>query len=181
VRTASLHLGGGPPLTRKSVQALEPIQDDDSAVKKYGVELCVGMCRELQAAGTPGLHFYTLNLEKSVTQILEQLDLIALSRPARAFPWRSVTPPPPPPPQKKDRSRIAASSRLTRTGRKRKTFVLSSGPTGHVRTCRGRDSHSPHHTLYTNFMSLVVRIARHRGMTSPMDGGEIQDHQLSVS
>jgi len=70
-------------------KALEPIQDDDSAVKKYGVKLCVQMCRELLAAGTLGLHFYTLNLEKSVTQILEELDLIACSRPARALPWRS--------------------------------------------------------------------------------------------
>jgi hypothetical protein len=72
------------------VQALEPIQDDDSAVKKYGVDLCVQMCRDLLAAGTPGVHFYTLNLEKAVTQILEDLDLIAASRPSRALPWRSV-------------------------------------------------------------------------------------------
>lgn len=72
------------------LQALEPIQDDDAAVKKYGVKLCAQMCRELMAAGTPGLHFYTLNLEKSVTQILEDLDLIAASRPARALPWRCV-------------------------------------------------------------------------------------------
>jgi methylenetetrahydrofolate reductase (NADPH) len=70
-------------------KALEPIQDDDSAVKKYGVDLCVQMCRDLLAAGTPGVHFYTLNLEKAVTQILEDLDLIAASRPSRALPWRS--------------------------------------------------------------------------------------------
>jgi methylenetetrahydrofolate reductase (NADPH) len=70
--------------------ALEPIQNDDAAVKKYGVRLCVEMCRTLLDAGTPGLHFYTLNLEKSVTQILEGLALAnnperSLSR---SLPWR---------------------------------------------------------------------------------------------
>ena len=68
--------------------ALEPIKDNDEAVKNYGVELAVQMCTRLREAGAPCLHFYTLNLEKSVLQILAGLGLlegVALRRP---LPWR---------------------------------------------------------------------------------------------
>jgi hypothetical protein len=68
------------------------VQNDDAAVKKYGVKLCIEMCRTLLEAGTPGLHFYTLNLEKSVIQILDGLGLA--NSPSRAssrsLPWRVV-------------------------------------------------------------------------------------------
>lgn len=40
------------------------LQDDEKAVKAFGVEYGVQVCEELLAAGAPGLHFYTLNLEK---------------------------------------------------------------------------------------------------------------------
>ena len=35
------------------------------------------MCKKLLAGGVPGLHFYTLNLEKSVVHILEGLNFVA--------------------------------------------------------------------------------------------------------
>lgn len=57
-------------------EALELIKDDDDAVKQYGIDLGIQMCRKLIAAGAPGLHFYTLNLERSVAQILEGLAFI---------------------------------------------------------------------------------------------------------
>eukprot|EP01087_Luapelamoeba_hula_P018139 TRINITY_DN580_c0_g1_i1.p1 TRINITY_DN580_c0_g1~~TRINITY_DN580_c0_g1_i1.p1 ORF type:complete len:584 (-),score=100.59 TRINITY_DN580_c0_g1_i1:78-1829(-) len=69
-------------------EALEPIQNDDAAVKAYGVELGIKMCKELLDAGTPGLHFYTLNLEKSVIQILDGLGMIAANT-LRSLPWRA--------------------------------------------------------------------------------------------
>lgn len=50
-------------------------QHDDQKVKEYGVRLAVDMLRQLQAAGVPGVHFCTLNLEKSVTRVLEELGL----------------------------------------------------------------------------------------------------------
>jgi methylenetetrahydrofolate reductase (NADPH) len=52
---------------------LYPIKDNDEEVKMYGVKLCVRMCRQLNAAGVKGFHFYTLNLEKSVTLVLNDL------------------------------------------------------------------------------------------------------------
>ena len=57
--------------------ALEAIKDDEEAVKKFGVELGVKMCRRLLDAGVPGVHLYTLNLEKSAVAILEGLGLVS--------------------------------------------------------------------------------------------------------
>jgi len=56
--------------------AIEPIQDDDEAVKAYGVSLGTDMCRSLLEAGVPGIHLYTLNLERSAVAILENLGLV---------------------------------------------------------------------------------------------------------
>jgi methylenetetrahydrofolate reductase (NADPH) len=64
-------------------QDLSPIKDNDEEVKMYGVKLCVKMCRQLFGAGIKGFHFYTLNLEKSVTMVLNELgvqDSIAIRR-----------------------------------------------------------------------------------------------------
>ncbi|ETN36700.1 methylenetetrahydrofolate reductase [Cyphellophora europaea CBS 101466] len=60
---------------------IEAVKDDDEAVKKVGVdilsELVEGIKGLQQPAGLPrGLHFYTLNLEKSVAFILERCHLI---------------------------------------------------------------------------------------------------------
>lgn len=52
-----------------------PIQNDDEAVKAYGIKLCSDMCKTMQAAGIPGFHFYTLNLESSVMSVLGQLGI----------------------------------------------------------------------------------------------------------
>jgi methylenetetrahydrofolate reductase (NADPH) len=60
---------------------LEPVKDDDEAVKEIGVEIAVTMCQELLSApveegGIDGIHFYTLNLERSVTRILLGMGVI---------------------------------------------------------------------------------------------------------
>lgn len=70
-------------------QELEPIKHDDEAVKSYGVKLGIEMCRTLLDAGVTGLHFYTLNLEKSVLQILEGLKLVD-PEVRRPLPWRAA-------------------------------------------------------------------------------------------
>lgn len=47
---------------------------DDQLIKDFGVKLAVQMIRRLtQEANVPGVHFCTLNLEKSVQTVLEQL------------------------------------------------------------------------------------------------------------
>ncbi|KAI9138489.1 methylenetetrahydrofolate reductase-domain-containing protein [Paraphysoderma sedebokerense] len=70
--------------------ALEPIKDDDQAVKEYGVKLAVDMCNKMKEAGLLGFHFYTLNLEKSTRLILEGLQFVAPVDEARPLPWHPL-------------------------------------------------------------------------------------------
>lgn len=71
------------------LKALEPIKNNDAMVKAYGIELGIKMCRRLLAAGIPGVHFYTLNLEKSVSKILGGLGLANLpTKGKRNLPWK---------------------------------------------------------------------------------------------
>ncbi|KAJ1973124.1 methylenetetrahydrofolate reductase (NAD(P)H) met13 [Dimargaris xerosporica] len=68
-------------------QKLEPIKDDDQAVKNFGVQLAIDMCNQLRAGGHLGFHFYTLNLEKSTRLILEGLKFVAPVEKLRPLPW----------------------------------------------------------------------------------------------
>ncbi|KAI9908890.1 hypothetical protein PsorP6_014970 [Peronosclerospora sorghi] len=47
------------------VEALELIKENDEAVKDYGVQLSITMIQQRIHVGGPGLHFYTLNIERS--------------------------------------------------------------------------------------------------------------------
>eukprot|EP01117_Protostelium_nocturnum_P012738 TRINITY_DN4706_c0_g1_i1.p1 TRINITY_DN4706_c0_g1~~TRINITY_DN4706_c0_g1_i1.p1 ORF type:complete len:596 (+),score=215.73 TRINITY_DN4706_c0_g1_i1:440-2227(+) len=68
--------------------ALSPIKNDDQAVKEYGIKLFTEMCRNLFDSGVSGIHFYTMNLEKLVTEVLTNLDLINDDNlMARPLPW----------------------------------------------------------------------------------------------
>jgi hypothetical protein len=46
------------------------------AIKAAGVRIGARMCRELIAAGTRGLHFYTLNLEKVTFAIMGEMNIL---------------------------------------------------------------------------------------------------------
>eukprot|EP00916_Digyalum_oweni_P016732 GHVL01027421.1.p1 GENE.GHVL01027421.1~~GHVL01027421.1.p1 ORF type:complete len:394 (+),score=57.63 GHVL01027421.1:505-1686(+) len=70
---------------------IEPIKDDEQAVKDFGIELATHMCRELMRNGVEGLHFYTLNLEVSVMKIICELDLFSPNTCNRTLPWRPST------------------------------------------------------------------------------------------
>lgn len=68
--------------------ALEPIKDNEEAVKAYGVHLGTEMCKKILAHGIKTLHMYTLNMEKSALAILLNLGLIEESKISRSLPWR---------------------------------------------------------------------------------------------
>lgn len=69
---------------------LLPIKEDDEAVRKWGVVYMTKLCRRLLDSGvTRCLHWYTLNLEKSVRLILENLGMSATASTRRQFPWRA--------------------------------------------------------------------------------------------
>jgi methylenetetrahydrofolate reductase (NADPH) len=70
----------------KSVmERLEPVKDDDEAVKEIGCEIAAEMClRIFEEGGVDGVHFYTLNLERSVTRILINVGAIDYVDPVAA-------------------------------------------------------------------------------------------------
>lgn len=49
---------------------MEPIKDNEEAVKAYGIHLGTEMCKKILASGIKQLHLYTLNMEKSALGIL---------------------------------------------------------------------------------------------------------------
>lgn len=74
------------------LKALEPIKDDEAAVKQFGISLGMDMCQRILRSGLcPGVHFYSLNLEKSVMSIIDGLDLIPKTESIRSLPWRPAT------------------------------------------------------------------------------------------
>ncbi len=69
------------------IDEIERVKNDDSAVRERGNRFVADMCRQiLDAEAAPGLHFYTMNLEKSVTWILQDLKLIPEEL-HRTLPW----------------------------------------------------------------------------------------------
>jgi methylenetetrahydrofolate reductase (NADPH) len=67
---------------------LEGIKDNEEACRAYGIQLGVDMCRRMLAAGTPGVHLYSLNQDKAAIGILTGLGLINTAVLPRALPWR---------------------------------------------------------------------------------------------
>ncbi|KAI0847510.1 methylenetetrahydrofolate reduct [Daldinia vernicosa] len=70
--------------------ALEPIKNDDSAVREVGKTLVAELCRKIMSAGIVHLHFYTMNLAQATRMVLEELDWMpSTTRPRKqALPWR---------------------------------------------------------------------------------------------
>jgi methylenetetrahydrofolate reductase (NADPH) len=68
---------------------LEAVKDNEDAVKEFGVQVVTDMCRRLLDAGAPGLHLYTLNLEKSSIEILGNLGMLEGASERKALPWRA--------------------------------------------------------------------------------------------
>lgn len=66
------------------LERAEKANTSDEAFKEFGIREGVDMCRKLLEGGAPGLHFYTLNLEKVVVGILKGLGKINDSQ-AAAF------------------------------------------------------------------------------------------------
>ena len=71
------------------LEMLEKVRNDDEKVKQLGIEYCTSMCNQLLEKGVLGLHFYTLNLEKSVCEILSRLDIASLPQ-NKILPWKRV-------------------------------------------------------------------------------------------
>ena len=54
---------------------LERLSTDKLALREFGVEITTELCEKLLSGGAPGLHFYSMNLASSVTQVWSNLGL----------------------------------------------------------------------------------------------------------
>lgn len=66
-------------LPQDLLDRLEPLKGDDEAVKNVGIDaICeiIEAIRAVKSPGPRGFHFYTLNLEKAVSEILDRCQLI---------------------------------------------------------------------------------------------------------
>lgn len=74
-------------LPEKMISDLEPIKNNDEAVRNYGIEWTIDLCRAiLKAQITPGLHFYTLNRQHATITIVKALKLVGTASP-KQLPW----------------------------------------------------------------------------------------------
>lgn len=71
---------------KEILATVKSMSNDDALVKAYGIKLGIKMCQILIASGIQGLHFYTLNLERSVIKILEGVGYVTI-KPSVALPW----------------------------------------------------------------------------------------------
>jgi methylenetetrahydrofolate reductase (NADPH) len=72
-RVATLAHAAIPP---KVLARLDEVRADDGEVKRVGVDVLAELVAALRKEGVRGFHFYTLNLEKAVTQIIERGGLV---------------------------------------------------------------------------------------------------------
>lgn len=54
-------------------RTLSNIEKDKEAVIDFGIEFATNFCRELIKLGAPGIHFYTLNKERQIQEIINRL------------------------------------------------------------------------------------------------------------
>jgi len=54
---------------------LTDFDDDGEALREFGIDVVTKLCDTLLQGGAPGLHFYSMNLAKSVTRIWNDLGL----------------------------------------------------------------------------------------------------------
>lgn len=63
----------GASIPEELLARLRPVQEDAGAVMATGIEWAITQCRDLLAAGAPGIHFYTLNKSHATRSILAAL------------------------------------------------------------------------------------------------------------
>lgn len=56
---------------------LQSFGDDTASIKAFGLEVVTDLCDQLMVAGSPGLHFYSLNQTEPVLSIVKDLGLVS--------------------------------------------------------------------------------------------------------
>ena len=78
-------------IPQEFLDVLEPIKDDDAAVRDVGTNLIADMCRKILESDILQLHFYTMNLEKATFMVLEKLEMTTPKNLKNPLPWRQVS------------------------------------------------------------------------------------------
>ena len=52
---------------------LQGYGDDSASIKSFGLDVITDLCDQLQTAGVPGIHFYTLNQSGPTSEIIRRL------------------------------------------------------------------------------------------------------------
>ncbi|XP_052760909.1 methylenetetrahydrofolate reductase (NADPH)-like [Mya arenaria] len=70
------------------IDDINPIKDNDEAIRNYGVDQAVNMIKQLFESGVVnGLHFYTLNREVATIEVLKRLGMWC-EDPWKPLPWK---------------------------------------------------------------------------------------------
>ena len=70
------------------MRQIEERKNNDEEIKILGIDVIVDICKKLMEKGVPYFHFYTLNLERSVNEVIKILDF-KMSY-TKEFPWKKV-------------------------------------------------------------------------------------------
>jgi methylenetetrahydrofolate reductase (NADPH) len=54
---------------------LQGYGDDTDSIKAFGLDVITDLCSQLQTAGVPGIHFYTMNQSVATSEIIHRLQL----------------------------------------------------------------------------------------------------------
>ncbi|CAF0895384.1 unnamed protein product [Adineta steineri] len=77
---------------KEILACIEPIKENDEAIRNFGVQTCLDLCSALLDTGkVHGLHFYTLNREFATIEVLKKLGLWLEDHPLRALPWKKTS------------------------------------------------------------------------------------------
>lgn len=68
------------------IDDIELIKHDEEKIKEFGVRTTIELIKKLMENGVKGFHFYTMNLEKSVTEIIEKMKIKREKR-GKELPW----------------------------------------------------------------------------------------------
>ena len=67
---------------------IDEVKLDDEKVKEVGILQCVEMSKVLLENNVLGIHFYTMNLERSVDEVLNRLNIKKKNENVRELPWK---------------------------------------------------------------------------------------------
>jgi methylenetetrahydrofolate reductase (NADPH) len=65
----------GAPVPPALARRLDPLADDPKAFRAEGIDIVTELSQRLIDEGVPGVHFYTFNMSKATTEVVERLGL----------------------------------------------------------------------------------------------------------